>query len=219
MNEGSSQIHRDDDDDCCSRKRQSVTRNSNEEALFHKLAIVIKARHMQLGGYSHDETEHLLEARRLLALGHESQARLEVHLALQKRALHARESVKYYNLVALRDTLQEAQRNLTLAQVLKDGSGQLQEQVAHLSKADLRLLQAGTRKATAAAVPEGQEPLLVSMEEENASATDEADEVAAKVTEEEVAAQLALLRLPATPSSTVPPGTATQLPERQRLYA
>ena len=216
MNEGSSQIHRggDDDDDCCSRKRQSVTRNSNEEALFHKLAIVIKARHMQLGGYSHDENEHLLEARRLLALGHESQARLEVHLALQKRALHARESVKYYNLVALRDTLQEAQRNLTLAQVLKDGSGHLQEQVAHLSKADLRLLQAGTRKA-GAALPEGQEPLLVSMEEENASATDEADEVAAKVTEEEVAAQLALLRLPATPSSTVPAG----LPERQRLYA
>lgn len=190
----------DEDEDCCVKSPSRAPHQSTTEALFHQLAIVIKARHLQLGGYSHDEHEHLLQARQLLEMGHDSQARLEVHLALQKRAIHARESLKYRNLVALRDTLQEAQRNLTLAQVMKEGNTALQERLNGLSKADLLLLQQQhhqqKRKESVS------EPLLVEMSD-GASAADEAgeeEESLPTVTEEEVATQLALLRLPATPT-------------------
>lgn len=126
-------------------------------------------------------------------MGHDSQARLEVQLALQKRALHRRESLKYQNLVALRDTLQEAHRNLSLAQIMQEGTGAIQAQLHDLSKADLRALQKsqGAREEQDSSL----QPLLVTMEENH-------EEVhVPTVTEDEVAAQLALLRLPPTPTT------------------
>lgn len=216
MDKGSSRLHdatSEDDDDCCSKPRGanmgrgSGAGKSTDEALFHQLAIVIKARHMQLGGYSHDEHEHLLQAKELLRLGHESQARLEVRLALQKRALHAREALKYQNLVALRDTLQEAQRNLTLAQLIQQGTAVVQDRVSQLSAADLRALRVN-RPATAA--PSTSQPLL--MREDQEPEAEEEEEAAPTVTEEEVAAQLALLRLPPTPSTITTTAVATEVP-------
>ena len=151
------------------KSKQSGALKSTNEALFHQLAVLIKARHVQLGGYSHDEHEHLLEARRLLQIGQESQARLEIQLALQKRALHKRESLKYHNLVTLRDTLQEARRNVSVAQIMQDG-------VSELSST----------------------PLLVSMHGQEEE--DEEEPTLPSATDEEVAAELALLRLPPTPT-------------------
>lgn len=203
MKKGSS--HRnddDDDDDCCGPAARAGA--STNEALFHKLAVLIKARHIQLGSYSHDEHEHLLQATQLLQMGHESQARLEVQLALQKRALHRRESLKYQNLVALRDTLQEAHRNLSLAQIMQEGADTLsiQARLRDLSKADLHALQKRVGPLSSGETESSSQPLLVSMEENHPDPLPLplAEEV--RVTEEEVATQLALLRLPPTPSAT-----------------
>lgn len=194
MKKGSSH---DEDDDCCGPAR---SRASTNEALFHKLAVLIKARHIQLGSYSHDEHEHLLQATQLLQMGHESQARLEVQLALQKRMLHRRESLKYQNLVALRDTLQEAHRNLSLAQIMQEGTDTLsiQTRLRDLSKADLHALQKPLGLSDGRETESSLQPLLVSMEENHPPLPEEV-----RATEEEVAIQLALLRLPPTPSANI----------------
>ena len=202
MKKGSSHRNDDDDDDCCGSAARAGA--STNEALFHKLAVLIKARHIQLGSYSHDEHEHLLQATQLLQMGHESQARLEVQLALQKRALHRRESLKYQNLVALRDTLQEAHRNLSLAQIMQEGADTLsiQARLRDLSKADLHALQKRVGPLSSGETESSSQPLLVSMEENHPDPLPLplAEEV--RVTEEEVATQLALLRLPPTPTAT-----------------
>lgn len=152
-----------------------------------RLDCVIKARHVQLGGYSHDECEHLLEARRLLTQGHDSQARLEVALALEKRALHAREAAKYRNLVALRQTLQEAKRNITLAELMKTGGEELQNAILEIMP------------ALPVQNPSMDQPLLMRDHPLTAAAAEEENQPE-KATEEQVAAELALLRLPPTPS-------------------
>lgn len=216
MDKGSSRLHSandgDDDDDCCMKNGRRVQHKSTNEALFHRLAVIIKARHLQLGGYSHDEHEHLLQAKQLLQMGHESQARLEVQLALQKRALHKRESLKYQNLVALRDTLQEAQRNLTLAQVMQEGAGVVQDQLSRLSRTDLRTLQRAEAPSFSGAANEGvSRPLLVSMQDSEGQEDEEEEPAPPTVTEEEVATQLALLRLPPTPTTTAA-AAATAVP-------
>lgn len=119
----------DDGDGCChlvQRRRQQQQQQRNP-LLLDRLDQLIKARHVQLGGYEHDEREHLLEAARLERQHpHSESARYEVRLALEARALHARESAKYANLVALRRTLDEARRNLTLADLMRECSAEMQ---------------------------------------------------------------------------------------------
>jgi hypothetical protein len=92
-----------------------------------ELDRLIKARHVQLGGYLHDADEHLLEAKRLMIQERrELGARDEIRLSLECRAMHAREKIKYDNLVGLRKIIREAKENLSMAQLLEKCSLEVQ---------------------------------------------------------------------------------------------
>jgi hypothetical protein len=92
-----------------------------------ELDRLIKARHVQLGGYLHDADEHLLEAKRLMTQERrELGARDEIRLSLECRAMHAREKTKYDNLVGLRKIIREAKENLSMAQLLEKCSLEVQ---------------------------------------------------------------------------------------------
>lgn len=106
--------------------------------MVEQLDRLIAARHAQLGGYEHDDREHVLEAKRLASEGKREAARIEVRMALESRAIHAREKAKYANLVALRRTLQEARRNLTLAELMRDCSAEMRSTLERMP--DVRAL-------------------------------------------------------------------------------
>lgn len=109
--------------DCCNLKQRTHERSS----MVAELDRLIKARHVQLGGYLHDADEHLLEAKRLLTQERrELGARDEIRLSLECRAMHAREKTKYDNLVGLRKIIREAKENLSMAQLLEKCSLEVQ---------------------------------------------------------------------------------------------
>lgn len=121
----------DNEEHCCGlvQKRRA---EQEPQQLLRELERRIKARHAQLGGYEHDEREHLLEAKRLAREGRHEAAKLEVRLALESRAVHAREKAKYANLVSLRNMLQEAKRNLTMAELLQRCNADMQRTLARM---------------------------------------------------------------------------------------
>lgn len=109
--------------DCCNLKQRTHERSS----MVAELDRLIKARHVQLGGYLHDADEHLLEAKRLLTQERrELGARNEIRLSLECRAMHAQEKIKYDNLVGLRKIIREAKENLSMAQLLEKCSLEVQ---------------------------------------------------------------------------------------------
>lgn len=122
----------DDDDECCQFRKRSVLNTAKKETLLFELERRIKARHAQLGGYLHDAQEHKLESRRFLLQGQELGARTEMRLSLESEAIYKREEAKYRNLVSLKNTLQEAKRNLTFAELLQGCTDEMQITLAQM---------------------------------------------------------------------------------------
>lgn len=120
------------DDDCCRLIQPQRVAPKTKQNLIQELERRIRARHAQLKGYEHDEREHLLEAKRLLKENKRDAAASSVKLALEARAIHARETAKYANLVSLRNMLQEAKRNLTMAELLQQCSAEMQTTLARM---------------------------------------------------------------------------------------
>ena len=85
------------------------------DIVMERLTKYARAFKMQLAGIKHDDKEAMQEAANALALGHRDVARGHVVIALQHRALWARDHAKYANLNQIVISLREASRNLETA--------------------------------------------------------------------------------------------------------
>lgn len=106
-------------DGCCGGGITQKRTFLKDDDLMKKLQQRIKARHLQLGGYLHDADEHQKEAKRLLKEGRDLGARQEIKCSLEKQAQYKQEKAQYDNLVGLRNTLKNAQQNLSMAELLQ----------------------------------------------------------------------------------------------------
>jgi hypothetical protein len=110
------------------------------DTVLERLTKYARAFKMQLAGMKHDDNEAMQEAAAALALGHNDVARGHVALALQHRAMWARNNAKYTNLNRIIISLREASRNLETATLFKESNqtlGALRERMDEMDVKEL----------------------------------------------------------------------------------